>query len=218
MHLRNKLQTYQHDLVKKEKRKFFSNAKKYNEMLCQKMLRKIEKGKDEKMNSDQKDLEHDKLLECLKRCKFPKGMEYNNAFAQVLGKENWWEFLYQSDQIVFEVLEATFDQLKEKSTFELITRKDSYDKRYLNYYLYRFIRAYFSEKELQQFTHKQYQQKIMSIDVEVTKFLKNNTIYLELFRLTLKNSEKETQKGLVQVFLGELLFLKRNCSVFLVKK
>lgn len=63
-------------MVKTEKQKFFANLKNYNALLCNQMLVFVERERGEKMNSDQKDLEHDKLLECLKRCKFPKGMEY----------------------------------------------------------------------------------------------------------------------------------------------
>ena len=201
-------------MVKTEKQKFFANLKNYNALLCDQRLVFVERERGEKMSSTQKEFEHDKLLERLKRCEFPKGLEYKNAFAQVFGKANWWDFLYQNDRIVFEILEVTFDQLKEKSTFDLISRKDSYDKRYLNYYLYQFIRAYFSEEELWELSFKQYCKKICSIALGVTECLENNPIYFDVFRSKLKKSKKETKKALIQVSVDKLLFFKTNCSDF----
>lgn len=101
------------------------------------------------MSPDQKEFEKDKLLNCQKRCEFPKGMEYKNGFAQALGTDDWWEFLFQDDKIVFEILETTFDKLKEKASFELIKREDSFNQRYLTYFIKQFIFEYFSEAELQ---------------------------------------------------------------------
>lgn len=201
-------------MVKTEKQKFFANQKSYNAFLCDQMLALVEKERGEKMSPTQKDFEKEKLLERLKRCKFPKGMEYKNAFAQVLGEKNWWDFLYQDDQIIFVILEITFDQLKEKSTFELFAKKYSPDKRYLNHYLQQFVFAYFSKKELQELSFKEYCQKISSIATSVTNCLENNPIYFDVFRSKLKKSKKETKKALIQVSLDKLLFFKNNCSDF----
>lgn len=160
--------------------------------------------KERRFQSFEKRFEDNSLLIALKHDNIINNESYKSALAVIAGKDDWANFVFEKEEIVFYALELTLKQLISKSSFDLLLSPKLRNSDRLRYQQQAMLLIMFSR----------FDRKTMSYSEFICELEKKNFKLVELLK---KQNNKGLQNQLIKMAQSNVNFTNNQLQKTVLK-